>query len=175
MSLVRLIINYDKQDYKVVAWDKIVKIKMSEKNEIRNRISTIWKSITYVEVYFKAFYSINDNLKANSSNSPNFFQLVGQSFWRIGIIEFAKLLSSKNGDKFRVEDLLKQLAPDQYWGKLKVETSNIERWKVRLEEQKDSIDTIIILRDEVYAHSDKASLGSDEKTIHTHQKTVYLS
>lgn len=108
-------------------------------------------------------YGITDNIsnRDNAVSRIGFFHLARLVFWRTGIIELSKLLSSKENDKYNVSKLLYSLSPDQYWGRLRIGLKTINKWNESLTLNEKIIKNIIQLRDKVYAHTDVKSLESE--------------
>lgn len=136
---------------------------LSDEEKFKEKISTIWKSLCLAEMCFDAAYEITENISNRNSivNKIGFFQLARLVFWRIGVIEFSKLLSNRKTEDFNVHKLLRTLHPDQFWGKFNVDLNKVQKWEESLNCQKNAIDNVLKLRDEVYVHTDVKSLGSD--------------
>lgn len=136
---------------------------LSNEEKFKEKISTMWKSLCLAEMCFDAAYEITENISNRNSlvNRIGFFQLARLVFWRIGVIEFSKLLSNRKTEDFNIHKLLHTLYPDQFWGKFNVDLNKIQKWEESLNCHKKAIDNVLKLRDEVYAHTDVNSLGSD--------------
>ena len=136
---------------------------LSDEDKFKEKISTIWKSVCLTEMCFDAAYGISENISNTNSlaNKIGFFRLARLVFWRMGVIEFSKLLSNRKTEDFNIHKLLHTLYPDQFGGKFKVDLNKIQKWEESLNCQKNAIDNVLKLRDEVYVHTDVKSLGSD--------------
>lgn len=120
---------------------------LENKWEFEEKISTMWKLLVLAEMCFDASSCISSNIsnKNNAVSKIDFFHLARFLFWRTGIIEFSKLLSSKKSDKYNVRKLLCSSSRDQFWGKLNIDPETIQKWSESLTRNEGVIKNILRL------------------------------
>jgi hypothetical protein len=97
--------------------------------------------------------------------------------WRNTVIELSKLFnSSPKRDKYNIFHFIKKLRKDQYYGGLGVDQKKVDGWENRLEENRETINSIILLRDRVYGHTDNenAKKGLDTPTFEETQRLLEI-
>ena len=131
---------------------------MTRKEELRKEIEKIWEILTYVkDCYSYSKYIRNpDTLKEKEYIAKsNDFKFMTHAFWRLTIIELAKLFSTNNEThKYNLNKFIDKLKPDGHYRNLKIDPSLVSRWSQKLIENSSSIQIVLQLRNEVYAHTD---------------------
>lgn len=138
-----------------------------KKAELKENILSIWEILTVSKESFEyAFYFHKPETEDESeylNKSPD-FKFIRQILWRMTIIELSKLFSSsKNRDKFNLKHFINKLKKDEYFGDIGIVENRIENWEKILEENNVLIESILTLRDKIYAHRDPKK--EDFKTI----------
>lgn len=83
-------------------------------------------------------------------------KFIRHSLWRLSIIELAKLFSDrKSTDKFNLLHFLSKLKPDGQYKHFKIDPLKIAEWESQVFTNEKLIRKVIILRDKIYAHTDR--------------------
>lgn len=131
---------------------------MPNKEEIKENISSIWKiSILAQKCLNYTFYLHKPETQEELDflNSSTDFQFIRHLLWRNTVIELSKLFStSPKRDKYNIFHFIKKLKRDQSYGAFRIDAAKIEDWENRLEKNKELINSVILLRDKVYGHTD---------------------
>ncbi len=93
------------------------------------------------------------DLVTNSPLSRDILKIMHLMF-RTLISEVSKLFSHSEMDKFRLESFIKSIAPSGHFRKIGISVNHVEFWEEQLNKNKDIIDTILLLRSKLYAHTD---------------------
>ncbi len=141
---------------------------MPDKKEIKDNISAIWKiSILAKKCLKYSFYLHKPDTEAELDflNYSRDFHFIRHILWRNSVIELSKLFnSSPKRDKYNIFHFLNKLKKDQYFGGFDINQAKIESWEKRLEESNETINSLLLLRDKVYGHTDNESAKSNLDT-----------
>jgi hypothetical protein len=133
---------------------------MTKKDDLKNRISAIWKILTMIKECHEFSYYLhrpNTQDEADYINKSNQLQFLRHLAWRNEVIELAKLFSSsKKRDKFNIFDFLNNLKDGQYFGDINFDQELISKWELSLQNKIEIIELIMKLRDKVYSHTDNS-------------------
>ena len=130
---------------------------MTKKEEIHKEIWNIWQLQLEVKHCFEYSYYLHKPETIEEENylkTSQDFRYIRLILWKMAVIELAKLF--KETDRFSIIRFIKKLKKDGYYGDLGVDSDVINNWQKSIEENKSSIETIIKLRDKLYAHTDSA-------------------
>lgn len=125
--------------------------------DLKSDIWTIWKILlTCKENYLFSKYlhkpDTDEELKY-LSNSRH-FKFFRHSLWRLCIIELHKLLSKSDKDFYNLWTFIKNLETNHYAGH-NVPEDTIREWRTLLLSRKVTTKKIMLLRNKVYAHTDR--------------------
>lgn len=153
---------------------------MPSKTEIKDNIWVIWRISILAKKCLKYSYYLHkpdtqeelDYLK----NSRD-FHFIRHIMWRNAVIELCKLFSnSSKRDKYNIFHFIKKLKKDQYFGGFGIDHNKIKVWENKLEENRETITTILLLRDKVYGHTDnkKPKDNLDTPTFEQTEKLLQI-
>ncbi|HEY4289899.1 MAG TPA: hypothetical protein VGN00_22515 [Puia sp.] len=128
------------------------------KEELSNEIKEIWKIVLLAKDFYNcAFYfqngSSSDDEKFLRDSRP--FQFFAHGFWRLTIIELTKLFSMSESHRFNVPKFVGKLGKDGHFAALNISSELICRWQQSLEDFQPKIESIVVLRNKLYAHTDR--------------------
>jgi hypothetical protein len=131
----------------------------SKQKELHEQIWHIWQiEITAKDCFQYSYYLHKPSTEVEFEylkNHPD-FTFIRHILWRMTIIELSKLFSSSpTRDKFNINHLINKLKKDGHFGELGISHLKIEEWELTLRNNQKQIDTIITLRDKIYAHTDR--------------------
>lgn len=134
---------------------------MKNINEIEINIERITDIINNAKILMNDSYKMlitDSSIKFSLVNRNKFLSLSRDSFWKLGIIELAKLYGSRN-DHFRLEFFLKDLIGnynDANWrDKMELSELNSLLSNCLIQEVRNKTEKLKELRDQHYAHTDK--------------------
>ena len=131
---------------------------LSKKEELKEEIEKVWHIYTYANECFQISYYLHkpqSKLEFEYLNNSSLFKFMKHSFWRLTVIELAKVFSgSKNRDRYNLLHIISKLKKNGYYSNLKMNSKNILLWEKELSENQDSINDIMNLRDKLYSHTD---------------------
>ena len=131
---------------------------MSKKDELKQNIWKIWEISMLAKkclIYSYYFHKPETEEESNYLDKSKEFKFIRHILWRNSVIEFSKLFSnSARRDKYNIYKFLKNLNRDQYFGEFGIEKETIENWREKLKENEKTINSILLLRDKVYGHTD---------------------
>lgn len=133
---------------------------MGRKYKLKGEIKEVEK------IYFfckKSFYYASQHHYAKTPEEDSDF--IQQVMWRTTIIELTKLFSSSiKRDKFNLFRFVEKVKA-YYNHTLHIEESSFLEWESQLNDCKPIIDKLLILRDKVYAHTDRNSRHIDTDIV----------
>lgn len=124
------------------------------------------------EYFLYSEYLLNpetDNEREYIGKSSHFV-FIRQVFWRTSIIEISKLFrlsKGKDRDKYNLNDFIQSLLHNGYHGDCGIEARKVQYWLTILDENKKVIDSLLTLRDSVYAHTDPTKWDNDVAKLST--------
>lgn len=127
------------------------------KEELEKEIDSISMILTTcIQSFDYCFYLHSPKKEIESKYIENsfFFRFTRHTFWRLTIIELAKLTSNSRYQHFRIINLLQKLKKGGYYGKLGFNQQRIIEWEEELSRNKDILKKIETLRNKVYSHTD---------------------
>ena len=131
---------------------------MDRKSELKNEISNIWEIfINANECFHYSFYLHKPDTQDEFDylNKSNDLQYIRHVMWRMSIIELSKLFSgSKTRDRYNIQHLIGKLRKDGNFGNIGISDETLNKWETEIEKNKEIINSILILRDKIYAHTD---------------------
>jgi hypothetical protein len=131
---------------------------MDRKSELENEISNIWEIfINANECFHYSFYLHKPDTQDEFDylNKSNDLQYIRHVMWRMAIIELSKLFSgSKTRDRYNIQHLIGKLKKDGNFGNIGISDETLNKWETEIEKNKEIINSILILRDKIYAHTD---------------------
>lgn len=136
---------------------------MSKKDEIHKEIWNIWQLQLEVKHCFEySYYLYKPETKEEEIylKTTQDFQYIRLILWKMAVIELAKLF--KDNDRFSIIRFINKLKFGAHYGDLGIKPEVINNWEKSIEKNKSSIETIIKLRDKLYAHTD----AEKEKYMH---------
>lgn len=86
-----------------------------------------------------------------------FFRYTGRIYWRVVVIELAKLLSKRSNERYSIFNLIKKIKPAGQYGDAHISGHFIDQLEKSLKENEVEIDNLIEQRDKLYAHTDANS------------------
>lgn len=123
--------------------------------ERASRIENIWQIYHFSrECYDIATYFVNPSTKEEKEifRNDNSLSFVQHIFFRTALIELNKLTNDSNNDVYNIHKYLRNFRCSK---NINLPDERIASWENRLEELKDSINHVYLLRNKFYAHSDK--------------------
>jgi hypothetical protein len=139
---------------------------MDRKSELKNEISNIWEIfINANECFHYSFYLHKPDTQEEFDylNSSNDLKYIRHIMWRMSIIELSKLFSGpKTRDRFNIQHLISKLKKDGNLGNIGISDETLNNWEAEIKKNQKSVNSILTLRDKIYAHTDS-------------HKTEYLS
>ena len=120
-----------------------------------SKIENIWHIYHFSrECYNIATYFVNPSTQEEKEifRNDNSLSFVQHIFFRTAIIELNKLSNNANNDIYNIHKYLRSLICSKNEN---LPIDKIRSWENALEELKDSIQLVNILRNKFYAHSDK--------------------
>ncbi len=131
------------------------KIELKEKlNKIAHLFMITKESYLYAE-YFHNPETKEEKEILNDLVYYYHFRFINHILFKNTVIELAKLFSSRSTDKFRIGKLIENFKRDGQFGDFGINESSLKIWESYLTKYKGSIDFILKLRDELYAHTDE--------------------
>ena len=132
---------------------------MGRKSELESEISNIWKIfINANECFHYSFYLHNPNTQEEFDYLINSIDLqyIGHAMWRMTIIELSKLFSGSKTrrDRYNIQHLICKLKNDGIFRNIGFSNETIKKWETKIERNQETINSILILRDKIYAHTD---------------------
>ena len=107
----------------------------------------------YVEYFHNPATKEERDIMIEGPMAPD-FEIIKHMLFRSFIIEIAKLYSSSDSHKYRLGKLVDSLAPDGHYASVAISKTHLAEWKQLLDDNKDIIDKITVLRNKEYAHTD---------------------
>jgi len=123
------------------------------------------KEIMEIMLLAQSSFKIVDFIKRERSGQEaiiiqqnKYFNYTAEMNWRIYVIEMAKLFStSDKAHWYNLQKLINKFKPDGEFGKLKgIDKYSIVIWEQNLELEKEKIQNLMLQRDKLYSHTDKA-------------------
>lgn len=130
---------------------------MGRREDLNNEINNIWNIyINANECFLYSNYLNNaeTQLEFDYINSSRDFIYIGQIMWQTSIIELSKLFSDSKSDRFRILNLISKLKRNGYLGNMGITDEVLNQWETKIDENKELINSILTLRNKVYAHTD---------------------
>jgi len=141
---------------------------MPTKKELKENIWLIWKILTLAkECYQYSYYMHKPETPGELEylKYSQHFQFIRHILWRNTVIELCKLFSKSSGrDKFNIFHFIGKLKKDGHFRSFDVDATKITDWESRLDANKETIEKLLILRDKVYAHTDRMNKNPDDLT-----------
>jgi hypothetical protein len=111
---------------------------------------------TCIQSFDYCFYLSSQKKETESDYIENsfFFKFTRHTFWRLTIIELAKLTSHSKNQHFRVFKLLNKLKKQGEYGKLGFDQQRIIEWEQEFEKNNHILVEIENLRNKIYSHTD---------------------
>ncbi|WP_422860972.1 hypothetical protein ACOKFD_09390 [Flagellimonas sp. S174] len=153
---------------------------MPSKTEIKENILAIWKISILSKKCLKYSYYLHkpdSPEELDYLNNSRDFEFVRHIMWRNAVIELSKLVSgSSKRDKYNIFHFIKKLKKDQYFGGFGIAEEKIKDWENRLEENRETINIVLSLRDKVYGHTDnkKSKENLDTPTFEKTEKLLQI-
>ena len=129
---------------------EILKELKTEIDSISIILTTSIQSLDY------SFYLHSPKSKSESSyiEKSFFFKFTRHTYWRISIIELAKLVSKSRNQHFNIFKLLNNLKKIGDYGKLDFSQTKIQEWEKKLKLNAHILKEIENLRNKIYSHTD---------------------
>jgi hypothetical protein len=129
------------------------------KAELQKDISSIWNIFYLAKQSFQYSYYLHKpdtEEEATEISRDHFLYFSRHLILRVLVIELCKLYNKDNSNqKFRICNLLNKLKANGHYSKLKFNQEKIAEWELTLQSYETTIYTINILRDKLYAHTDR--------------------
>ncbi|KOP38878.1 MULTISPECIES: hypothetical protein [unclassified Flavobacterium] len=130
---------------------------MTKKEEIQTEINKIWLILVNAKECFHYSYYLHKPSTLEEQNyvdeSVDFIFIRG-ILWKMAVTELSKLFSSKNSDRSSIIRFIEKFEKDGYFGSQKIDNKTVEEWKSDIENNKETINEIVTLRDKAYSHTD---------------------
>lgn len=127
----------------------------------------------YTEYFHNPATKEELDLVTSSAHNLNLSTIMHLMF-RTLIVEVSKLFSRSTNDKFQLEKLIDSLSPSGHFRTIGVSQAQIDAWKRFLEDNKTTIDNVLLLRDKIYAHTDNPLINYNEIDISFKQIKILL-
>ena len=127
------------------------------KGELKKEIDSISIILTTcIQSFDYCFYLHSPKKESESDYIENsfFFRFTRHTFWRLTIIELAKLTSHSKSQHFRIFKLLNKLKKGGNYGKLGFDQQRIIEWEQEFEKNNHILVEIENLRNKIYSHTD---------------------
>ncbi|WP_162055193.1 AbiU2 domain-containing protein [Pontibacter pamirensis] len=129
------------------------------KAELKSDISSIWKIFHLAKQSYQYSYYLHkpdSEEETTEINRNHFLNFTRHTILRVLIIELCKLYNKdSNNQKFSVPKLLKKLKRYGHYSKLKFDQAKLVQWDLKLQSYESTINNINVLRDKLYAHTDR--------------------
>lgn len=128
-----------------------------KKEELRNEIDVITSIYLDAKHNFGYCYYL---YKPKTSNETEYLltdqdlQFIRNSLWRLTIIDLSKLFSKGKNDKFNLKRFINKLKRNNYFGDMNIDEIKVSGWESKISNEAPLIESILKLRDKVYAHTD---------------------
>lgn len=125
--------------------------------DLKSDIWSIWKILINCKenfLYSRYLHKPDTETEAEYLNYSQHFKFLRHSLWRLCIIELHKLLSKSDKDVYNLRTFLNNLKNNIYKGH-NVPVETITEWRNTLLSKKSTIKKILLLRNKLYAHTDK--------------------
>jgi len=130
---------------------------MTRENDLKIEIKNVWDIfINANECFHYSNYLHNPETQDELDylNSSRDLQYIRHIMFRMLIIELSKLFSDKKGDRFNIQHLINKLNKNGNFGNMGISDDVLKRWDAEIDNNRETIETILTLRDKVYAHTD---------------------
>lgn len=130
------------------------------KEEFSNKLEKVLHVYIFAqEVYLYTEYFHNPETKEElelitKSAHAKKLSMIRHIMFRTLVTEVSKLYSRSKNEKFRLEKLIESLSQSGDFKGTNIPEDRIQLWKQNLLENKETIDSILKLRNKVYAHTD---------------------
>ena len=125
--------------------------------DLKSDIWAIWKILLNCKenfLYSKYLHKPDTKEEAEYLHNSMHFKFLRHSLWRLCIIELNKLLSKSDKDFYNLWIFIKNLENNIYQGH-NVPADTITEWRNIVSSKKNIIKKILLLRNKLYAHTDK--------------------
>ena len=153
---------------------------MSKKEEIKKEIWQIWQILLLAkECHSYSFYLHKPDTKQELEylQCSNDFHFIRHIMWRMTVIELSKLFKdSVKSDRFNIFHFISKLKREGYFGTMGISESRIIEWEQQINENRETISKILILRDKLYSHtdSDKEKHSKNEVSFEKTEKLLQI-
>lgn len=140
----------------------------AKEEEFKDEIEKIEKILATARTcfdYCHYLYNTKTEEEAEYIKLSDDFKFIREILWRMAIIELVKFYSSSNSHKFRLELFIRKLKCDGYFGDMGIDPRKIASWESRINQNKETIDVLIDLRDKLYAHTDRNGISHPKDSI----------
>lgn len=131
---------------------------MDRENDLKIEIKNIWDIfINANECFHYSNYLHNPETQDELDylNDSRDLQYIKHIMWRMSIIELSKLFSGpKSQDRFNIQHLIDKLKKNGNFGNIGISDDVLTRWEDEIDKNRETIKTILNLRNKVYAHTD---------------------
>ncbi|HTN09230.1 hypothetical protein [Agriterribacter sp.] len=121
------------------------------------RILLIWLFARDAYYFAEYFHNPDTHEELNyieNSRDNHHMDFIRHLMYRTLVIELSKLFCNRNSDKFNLFKFIAALKPGGFHRTLEVDPNILEQWEQQLKSHSSTIEKIISLRDEYYAHED---------------------
>lgn len=129
------------------------------KSELKKDILSIWKIFHLAKQSFQYsnyLHSPDTEEEATEINRNHFLRFTSHIILRVLVIELCKLYNNDNNNqKFSIPKLLKKLKNDGHYSKLNFNQEKLGEWVSKLQSLERTVININVLRDKLYAHTDR--------------------
>ncbi|SEW16986.1 AbiU2 domain-containing protein [Chitinophaga arvensicola] len=139
---------------------------------LRDKVSEYWKIVYQCRqhyLYCLRLHKPKDELEAKYLAVDRFMNNTRHLYWRVLIIEIAKLYSTSRNDYYNIQNFTNQFKADQIFGWVQVNHETLQEWQSFLDTNQMLLQTIRGLRNRFYGHTDtpaqKAEVEYDDLTI----------
>ncbi|WP_299758267.1 hypothetical protein [uncultured Pontibacter sp.] len=129
------------------------------KAELKKDILSIWKIFHLAKQSFQYsnyLHSPDTEEETTEINRNHFLRFISHIILRVLVIELCKLYNNDNSNqKFSIPKLLKKLKNDGHYSKLNFNKEKLGEWVSKLQSLERTVININVLRDKLYAHTDR--------------------
>ena len=136
---------------------------MEEKSSLEKDIWEIWQILLSAKSayqYCKYFYAPKTASEITFVRSSIHIQTIRESLLKIVIIELHKLFSNSSNDHYNFQRLIRNFDNNGIYKKLNVPDTTLKKWRSLLKTHKGSVQKIKLLRNKLYAHTDRNKQGA---------------
>lgn len=98
----------------------------------------------------------DDALEREVINQNQFLKFSREIYWRTYVTELSKLFVNRSSDYFNLHSFIKKFKKGMEFEVGKIDEHSIKIWEDNLHLEKKKIDNLILQRDKLYSHTDKA-------------------